>query len=121
MKPMRKFPAHSDYEADYSVLTELGCSPLAQACYRSLYEDGFATAGQLAERLGKRSRNGLYEVLNRLEDVKLVTCNRFEGWMIYFYVPIIQALVKHHRDQRAELSELIEFQQLRAGNFDEYA
>ena len=110
----RLYPGNPDYEADYRVLKSFGCSKLAIDCYRSLYEEGSATAGDLARRLGKNSRNGLYEVLSSLRLCKLIKSYRYDGWTIHEYIPLNQALVARHREERLTLSELIEYQQLRA-------
>ena len=120
MTTLPQWPGRPGYQPDYSVLQDLGFSPMAVACYRSLYEDGMATAGELAARLSKRSHNSLYEVLARLRAGHFIESYRYDGWTIHEYVPINQGLVLRHRDERRLLGEIITYQQLRAETADEY-
>lgn len=107
-------PGSDDCSPDYSCLRQLGCSRLAIACYRSLCEDGGATASTLADRLNKESRNSLYDVLAGLRTACLVTTYYHGGWSWHEAVPLEAALIARHRQQRQAVGEIIEYQQLRA-------
>ena len=117
---MRLFPAMDDYVPDYSVLAQLGLPPLSIGCYISLYQDGPATAGQLARRLDKRSRTGLYEVLANLNMAGFVTQDKLVGATIFSARPINRALALHHAMQRFLLNDLIQYQQARATSTSNY-
>jgi sugar-specific transcriptional regulator TrmB len=96
--------------SDYAVLEELGLSKTAIACYASLFEDGAATASQLAGRLSQ-SRTGLYRVLERMGQQGFITSLRVDLQPTYFDAELLdKALQRHAEYQRQLLSELIKEQ-----------
>ena len=117
---MRLFPAMDGYVPDYTVLAQLGLSPLAISCYTCLCQGGPATATRLAHRLGKRSRIGLYEVLTSLMLAGFVVQDKCVGASIYRGLPLNRALALHHAMQRFLLNDLIQYQQSHANTTSSY-
>jgi predicted transcriptional regulator len=108
------------YVPDYCVLAELGLPPLSISCYAGLFEHGPATAAQLARRLGKHSRTGLYEVLTSLMLAGFVIQTKCVGASIYSALPLHRALALHHAMQRLAVNDLIQYQQSRAATIGNY-
>lgn len=95
---------------NYKLLRALGLSQEAIVCYENLFEDGAATATQLAERLSL-SRTGLYRILWRMEKLGFVTSLKIHLQPTYFDAELLdRALVRYADYQRRAVSELIEEQ-----------
>lgn len=92
---------------NYGALRELGLSKSAVICYESLFEDGAATATQLAERL-TQSRTGLYRVLRQLEKQGFMTSLKTYRQPTYFDAELLaRALARYAEYQRFIAAELI--------------
>lgn len=80
--------------AKYLVLKRLGLSKAAVTCYESLYEDGAASATQLAGRLAL-PRTGLYRVLRDLEAKGFVRSIKSTGQPVYFHAEHLETALKN--------------------------
>jgi len=98
--------------ADYQTLSGLGLSKLAIACYQSLFEDGGASAEQLAEKL-ERPRAGLYRVLKEMETLGFITRHKASVQDVCFYAqPLESALADLWKYQRRQVRDVVKYQAL---------
>ena len=99
---------------EYDCLNNLPLSPGAIACYQSLCERGPATAGELAQRLGKH-RTGIYRELKQLSRKGFVTSHKERAGITYFYSIILEHALENLADYYfSEALSIIQYQRSKA-------
>ncbi len=94
-------------QIDYSALRRLGLSPLAIACYASLYTDKSSTVTALAARI-EHQRKTLYPILEGLEKCGFIfKLKANTGPTYYLARPLSQALDAYHRYQQSVIVDLV--------------